>query len=271
MKNGAASYKTAEEHLEMLKKSVSLMLWHAFRWSQSHPEEPLEEILEKRVDIFRRTQFHPGEIFDFMYPELSPEWQQLKKSLVRIASISNSAEEYEERAFELVEPFLEGRVERDLLDLHEGRIFANYKESCLYVSPKALEKNLEEADLHIANSCYPNSFFDDPNYLSRSLFQLIERLEKLGVKKISANTWLNSFPPWLRYFPQVWRERRSPPRIDTEDHLGFWGQFLTARQTFASAVADKMRKSGVIPYPMRHSWCTLTELRDHLEKREEMK
>lgn len=259
--------KTAPEHLEMLEKSVSLMLWWAWKWASEHPEETFGSILETRVDVYRRTELHDGEIFDYMHPELSEPWQRLKRELTALAGECGSAEEFEARAMPLVAPLLPGRVERDLADLHEGRIFANYKDSCLHFGDRLWKEGDARVDFHIANSLYPRSIFAEPGYVDRCLLKLADDAERrLGARELTCDSWLNSFEGWTRHFPPVWRERMTAPRYDTEDHLGFWGQFLTCRQTFAEATGRKMRQLGRVPYGMCRSWCTIAELREWILK-----
>ena len=96
------------------------MLWFAYTWKEQNPKESFTDILDQRVDIFRRTQLHPGEIFDLQDLDSNQNWQNLKKSLIEIFHQSPNAATFEKETLPLFDSLLEGRVIRDLDDLHEG-------------------------------------------------------------------------------------------------------------------------------------------------------
>jgi len=78
-------------------------------------------------------------------------------------------------------------------------------------------------------------------------------------------SWLNSHPRWLALFPQEWTDSLSPADCSVQWHLGFWGQFITARGTFHERNAAKFRDSGQMPFPYRTAYCTFNALRTHLD------
>jgi hypothetical protein len=90
--------------------------------------------------------------------------------------------------------------------------------------------------------------------------------KQFGVREIGTATWLNSVPRWLRFFPAEWLANLSPPFTDAYWHYGFWGQFITARKTFNHNLGAQFRQTGVMPYTLRASWCTIAAMREHLRQ-----
>ena len=82
---------------------------------------------------------------------------------------------------------------------------------------------------------------------------------------IFTDTWLNSRQEWLKFFPFAWKQRLTVPRMEIENHLGVWGQFLTGRETFSHAVGEMAKKIFEMPYALCESWCTIEELENHLK------
>ena len=121
---------------------------------------------------------------------------------------------------------------------------------------------------HIGNALQPRSIFDDPNYLPDCFRDLMRRAEsEHGATELMTETWLNSHPLFQALFPPVYLERMTPARDDVGYTANHWGQFINARGTFHRRNAEAFGRTGRLPYPSRGSWCTVGEMRAHLDAR----
>jgi len=259
---------SAAEHLDYLTSSVRLMMWFAWYSLDEHPEETFAGTIRNRTDLWRRTFLNPDYI-DVPHPGVdSPEWADLLNSLESIYVRNRekgSASAFENEALAILVPYLTPRVERDLNDIRNKVDLVHYQCGSLRY---ALEPELgcrQRIGFHIANACYPASPFDDPLYFPHCFMDLMDQCEdKFQVTEISTETWMNSYPRWLKLFPPEWLEHMSPPNYDVQWHYGFWGQFVTARRTFNHKLGCQFRDTGRIPFPPRSSWCTIKAMRKHL-------
>ncbi len=257
----SAQKKSKEEHCQLLEQLIRLSLWLGAHWHNQHPEEPLASVLEKRTMLFAAMDANSSSLFDIatMHTTWNPLFQELLRladdlSLSRQHAMPSATSQmldpntFEEQGWILLQPHTGKRVERDLEALHGGDAFANYTTSCLSYGTIEHGKPLE---FHIANSLYPNSIFTPPGYIQDCLARLIKEAKAGGATGITTLTWLNELEPWLNCFPPTWRESLSAPFTDIEWHLGFWGQCLTARQTFSYKAGQYVREHGGFRYNMR--------------------
>ncbi|MDD2707632.1 MAG: hypothetical protein PHV34_06440 [Verrucomicrobiae bacterium] len=262
-----AGEKTAAEHLDYLESGIRLMLWFAWNHCRKHPEETFDQVINRRLDIFRRTSLNQGELHGSSDGAPVADWNRLVEKLSALQEQTKNETEsgaFEHEAMRKISPLLPSRVERDLQSLRERRFLAEFQCGSLRHNAKPQEDAPKRIGFHIANACYPASLFDDPHYLPQCLMSLMEKTEKtFGVTELGTGTWLNSHPRWLELFPPKWGERMSPP-AEIAGNLGTWGQFMTARQTFNHKLAAKFRQSGELPFPSRTSWCSMESLRNHL-------
>jgi len=272
--------KRIDEHAEFLREYVKLQLWFIWNWLHTHPSEDFTFVIRNRVDIYRKTNLNPGLSKNTPTPgDFSlPQWRQLERAMEIVfhKSKSTSAEVFENEAWRLLRPFVEARVERDF---REGNGLDNYQCGSLrYDVPRRLLGYRLTAWLHylligaprcisfhIGNRIAPRSFFDDPSYLPKCFFQLMEETQrKFYAGGLTIKTWLNSYPPWLELFPKEWLNNMSPPDEGVGWSQLYWGQFITSRGTFNYKHARMFRESGVLPHKPRRSWCTFNSLAAHL-------
>ena len=119
---------------------------------------------------------------------------------------------------------------------------------------------------HIDNPKQPGSIFDDSGYLRECLLNLMaDAAAKHGATELMTGTWLNSYPPFLRFFPQEYTEQNmSLDHRGVRSGDGTWGQFVNARGCLNRKHATHFRQTGNPPYPRQTSWCTFESLRRHL-------
>jgi len=257
--------KTLDEHRAYLHDIVRLKLWFAWRWLREHPEEPFEQALRERVDLYRKLEINPGGINPVEINWDDPRWLELE-ARAREAYLAHQEDEnsaaFEEEAFQIFRPQLDARAPRDFACLSR---LEGYDYGSIRFDPPGKERP-KRVFIHIANVIAPRSIFEDQAYLPDCLQEVMRQAEEgYGAEELETSTWLNSVPAWLALFPREWQEHLSPPNLDILWHYGFWGQFITARGTFQAKRAQQFRESGVLPYSPRWSWCTFDALKAHLD------
>lgn len=257
--------KSLEEHTEYLYEIVRVKLHFLYQWLQSHPDETLTEAIRERVDIYRKTDINT----DVMNPKAinweHPRWQQLENELSTVYDSASDADDFEEQAFAVIRPMIDGRVRQD----YEERPYVlDYKcGSLTYDKPR--EDQPQRVGFHIANALQPKSIFADPEYLPHCLQELIRKSrEEYGASELGTFTWLNAHPRWLGLFPESYATiNASDPDENVKWHFGYWGQFITARGTFNIKLGAQLRETGIMPFMPRYCWCTFDELEEHLIRR----
>ena len=128
------------------------------------------------------------------------------------------------------------------------------------------EEGSDTLEIHIANSCMPESPFHDVRARALDLQSLLETATTRdpGLRTIGCNSWLNAFPPFLRLFPPEW------PREEEIAPLGYsfnwWGQMMARDGRFHERSGQHMRTSGEFPYPSVEGHCEIDSLRMHLHR-----
>jgi hypothetical protein len=253
--------KTLDEHREYLYEIVRLKLHFMHGWLKTHPAETFADVLRNRVDIFRKTDVNQGALNPANFNWEDPAWQTLEQSAkAAYEACGDDADAYEREAFAVFQPTLDARCERDF---HDRSTRNGYQCGCLRHNLEASVANGHRTlSFHIANFLSPESFFDYPGYVRDSFRRLLDIAENdFQADRIGTGTWLNSLPKWLEYFPQEWLDNLGAPNLDVKWHYGFWGQFLTARQTFNAKYGQILRTTGKMPFYPRSSSCSIQAMR----------
>lgn len=257
--------KTLAEHRHYLHQIVRLKLHFLHGWLQTHPEEPFADALRNRVDIYRKTDINKAALNPSSFSWEDPAWLHLEKQAEELyQQRQNDAQAFEEEAFAIFQPTIDARCERDY---HDRSTRNGYQCGCLRHNMEVKEvKNMRILTFHIANFLSPESFFDYPGYIRDSFRRLLLIAERdFQADYIGTGTWLNSLPKWLELFPAEWHDNLGLENRDVRWHYGFWGQFLTARQTFNERYGQKLRDTGLMPYFPKSSHCSIKEMRIKVE------
>ena len=137
--------KTLEEHRQYLQDFTRLQLWFVDHWARKQSAEDVPTILQKRVDIQRKTIFHTGHVDGRMAPDLAtnPQWLRLTKELTdlqaRIESTQQNAEQkVAQKKEELYTPLLE-KADKAIKDVAQEKgydyIFDVSVGAVLYAKP----------------------------------------------------------------------------------------------------------------------------------------
>lgn len=258
--------KTCSEHEQYLYGIVRLKFFFLWHWLREHPEEDVSFVLRNRVDIYRKTDVNPEGLTPQQCHWDDPRWLSMEaatEQLYQIYSSDKTAYRFEDSAFAIFAPSIQARVPRDYAD--RSSINAYTFGSIRFDQPSTERPN--RISFHIANTQAPRSIFADPAYLPHCLLETMQRAEAAyEANELETFTWLNSHPRWLELFPDEWQLHCGPPDNNIQWHYGYWGQFINARSVLNEKLAHQLRETGHFPYLPRHTWCTFTALRRHLQR-----
>ena len=253
-----------DEHRDYLRQVVRLKLWFLWHWLRAHPDDPFEEAIRKRVDLYRKTDINAGTMNPPAPQFDDPLWLALEKETrARFERHRGDAAavDFEDEAFRVFQETVDRRAERDF---QEKPYVLAYKCGSINYDPPSKERPTH-VGIHIANALRPRSIFDDRRHLPECLLAMTDKAEKeFGAESVGTFTWLNSAPRWLELFPPEWTAGRGPEDKNVQWHFGWWGQFINARGTFNAKLGARMRETGEFPYWPRYAECRFDALRHHL-------
>lgn len=253
-----ANIKTVDEHIFYLEETVKLSLWVVANWKNKHRFEKFIHAID-RTPLLNHTVFNDNHIM--VKPSvIDNRWIELRKELKKVYLNYRDPFEFEKKGFELLKPFIKGRVERDMIDLAD--INPDEDESWLRYNVKKKSKHME---IHMENALYPNSFLADKKYFYSKLEEAVLDAEEHGFKILWSQSWLNTYPVWQKLMPKEWNDSICKINHNIEWHLGFWGQFLRSNETFNIKNGEIFRSTGKIPYPMAYAEAPLTAFKELLK------
>ncbi len=279
--------KGPEEHLQFLKDFAQVKFFSVFQkfiaLTQHEPDNPprLQQLVERQTFLMNLTTFHNDALFESSRCTSPETWSDLLETLehITLRTVPESLEKPQiihwalqsaEKAVHIFdgEDLFAPRVDRDLDDLHQGRILGQYTDSIFYahsiVPYRTTEgEEMEGLEFHIGNAAYPRSFFEDQELLNNSHDYLLKTARTLSAATLVTTTWLNSLPKWIQLFPPSWRQNLGQAMGELGPNLGCWGQFISSRQALNRRTATAFFQTGKVPYPMRLSWCTLGDFENY--------
>jgi hypothetical protein len=261
----AQMLKTVEEHRYYLEEIVKVSLFVTATYCNKYPESDLYEELDRRTPIYNHTEFNKYHMFDIEQPK-PKEWFHLKKKLKEIYLKDRDPDNFEKVAYKLIKPYIYGRIDFDIKDLH-GDYDNDDEESWLRYDVEAGSKKVE---LHFENALYPDSFLSDKKFFYRKLKEAAIDLKGKGVEIVYSGSWLNSYDKFLDLLPPNWRQSRRVVVKDIEFHLGFWGQFLRSNETLNKRAITYLRENGSVMYPEAECQVTIKDLEIFLESKKEL-
>jgi hypothetical protein len=257
-----------KDHLELINELTKLQLHFLWRWLRKHPEEDFDSALYNRIDLCRKTDPNPKHYDVADMDATRPEWIRIKnelKSLYSKTEHNENADIFEREGFDIVKNTLAG-----FADASYGKHgkFDDYQCGSLKYDPPCEDKPKTVA-FHIGNAVAPKSIFTDSYYLQNCFRCLMDKAEnEYGANSISTTTWLNSLPKWLEYFPEEWHRNLGEENRDVKWHFGFWGQFISKKETFNKKYAAILRETGELPFYPRNSHCSFTAMRNQLDTKQ---
>lgn len=255
--------KTVEEHKYYLNEIVKLSLWVLADYYNKNSVDDFLELIDRKTPLYYHTTFNKHHLLDDSKPK-PDSWISIKTELHEILLENSDPEVFEKKGYELLKPFIDGRAERDVHDLHLVEPENEGVENS-WVRYDVKEKKGDKLELHIENSLYPNSFMSNKEYFYKMLKIAVDDAKKHGYKILWAHSWLNSYNKFLNLMPKSWKDSRSDIHYDINYHLGFWGQFFRANDTFNEGPAKYLRETGEIKYPTTYCEATVEEFEWLLE------
>lgn len=262
---------TLANRRDFVLKITRLSLWYS--WRHSNGGDAIVEVLSSRTPVYRLTEFwdgvsHPSRA-DF--PWASSPFGQITAQLQALCrDASTTAEHIEETGLQLLLSHLEPRMEKDIrawpwlpsgytpYPLPENQLSGIF--ACEH------SRSSDFLDIHIANSCMPDSPFRDMQARATELLNLLDSAcaRQPGLRQIGCNSWLNSFPPFLVLFPPGWAaDDRSVAEVGYA--FNWWGQLMARDGRFHERNGNLMREKGAFPYASRDGRCDIAPLRAHLQ------
>ncbi len=249
--------KTLDEHRHYLQEIVKLSLWIVADWKNKNPKEDIIWTIQNRTPLLNQTTFNPCHLLSSPSEE-NKEWLLMRLTLRDLYEKNSEPTIFEERGYELLEPYISGRVETDMECYHE-ECEEDEDESWIRYDLTQKEEFLE---IHMQNSRYPHSFMSDKKYFYDKLTIALDDAEKHGFKGLRTYSWLNDQKTWHNLMPKEWNDSICDRSWDITWELGFWGQFLTSNNCFNNKAAQKLRGNGKVPFPMSRAQATIEAFRE---------
>lgn len=249
---------------DFIEGVVPLSLWLARKLNREGM--PLFEALTVRTNLYRMTVLfdgknHPATGFkDERWNEAAADLQRIYDRHKDDADSGPLEREGWERLRLLVEP----RIEADARGWPkpEERPFGFFTYE--FARPK---NGSSRIDLHLANPFVPESPFANPGARAAELMRLLSdaKAKQPEVETVHCGSWLNALKPFQELFPPEWAANMTAPS-ELRYHYGWWGQFIDRTGGFNRRNGDKLRATGVFPFPCVGCQCSVASLRKHLEK-----
>ncbi len=249
---------------------IPLCLFYA--WHRAQPGAPLADILNRQTHIYRLTSLWKGDsgAVQVVPASRNTRWKELLKEIEKIDRQCTNVKDFEGEAFRLLWPLAEQAIGRDVADwpwIPEGYCTRRLP-GCQISGCFAWESASEPAtvSIHIANACMPQSPFNNLQHRIIELKAMVSRLKDSVPKHryIKCNSWLNSFPPFLKLFPANWPRSQNVSAVGAS--CNWWGQFMARDGTFHRRHGEFLRSHMRFPWPAIDGICTINELEAHLHE-----
>ena len=249
--------KTKELNIELLR----LQLHYAWAWSQAN-EDAIKDALKERVDLARKFDPSPKH---YDIAELNFESAGFIKACDAIEVLyfetksDKTSEQFENKSLAYL---------KSPMDLFIKKTYGSKAKKLEYQAGSLKFDPAKDGyvEFHIANLISPKSIFDDPLYLVNCFENLMDMAEdEYGAVGLFTHSWLNSLPKWQAYFPREWHENTGAVDTNIMWHFGFWGQLLSAKETFNYKYARRFRETGNLPFYPCGSRCSFENMRAHLK------
>ena len=260
---------TLEARRDYAANMIRLGLWYAHRQAQSGAD--LRESVTKRSPIYRLTILWDGS----RHPASGwrdERWEETLDQLYALYASSADGADFEEEGARILWPLAEPRVKADAeawpwvpegyapVRLPDDQVFGFWA----YEPPQ----KQDTVGFHMANPFCPESPFSDRPARAKELADMAAAVQARfpNVEYLATGSWLNSFPPFLEFFPEDW-VGAEPPSRSMGIYFGSWGQFVARDGGFHRRNAERFRLTGEVPYPSRKGRCGISDLTEHLAAR----
>lgn len=259
---------TLEDRRDLVEGLVPLFLHVAWRLLQQGT--PFADVFSYGVDIYRFTSLYDGKVMPYNAPSgwQDAQWDGILHELRLIFdrhAAEPTSEAFEHEGYQLLWPVLEPALARGVEQWRlESRPYGFFE----YNLAEREELPDHAIELHFFNPSAPESPFADPPARLRELRRLVTdvRREHPEVIHAATGTWLNSFPPFLVFFPPEWAASANPSAAQFPG-TGLWGQFYDRRGRFHRKNAEYYRQTGTFRYLPMNCRCRIETLHAYLDER----
>lgn len=246
--------RTEAEHHEYVTELLKISLFFSSEYNKCHPEEDISSIIIARSPLWELTGLLGSELAIRVTRDLADLYNRCPISA-----------EFEKEGMVLLSPHMDTFFNAHLK--WEKTILAPYNDSCFKYDFPAENRPPDHCNFHITNNISPQSILKEGRYTASCFMRMMNDAEKqFSFDTLRTETWLNSVPEWLKFFPDEWIKNMSPPVTEITKSLGLWGQLITARKTFNFRTAEYIRKNAAMRFKPRRSWCSFKEMKKHLER-----
>jgi len=258
---------TLDDRRDFVEGLVPLSLHVA--WRLMGQGMSFEEAVNIRVDIYRLTSLFDGKVFPYNAPSgwHDERWEEMLDRLRLIYALhagEATSEAIERDGYEVFRPVLEPAFARGVAGWPrlEDRPYGFFSFNLADLKKPAARA----IEIHLGNPFAPASPFAEPQERKRELLRLITNVcrENPDVAYIATGTWLNSFPPFLAFFPPEWTASASPS-VGGFWGGGLWGQFYDRRGRFHRKNAEYYRQTGSFRYTPMNCRCRIETLQAYLD------
>lgn len=259
---------TLEARRDFVDGVARLSLWLGAQWASKG--EALGETLTVRTNLYRLSSLYDGKHHPAQ-PEpgwSDPHWDEVLAGLRELYERQRAAPDtaaFEDEGLRRLWPLLEARLARDVEQWPKpaDRPFGFF----------TFAQNEKEAriHLHLFNPFVPQSPFSEPRARAEELSRMLDAAVagQPALASVHCGSWLNSFKPFLDFFPPEYAASAKPPG-DLRYHYGWWGQFMDRTGGFHRRNGQHVRATGTFPFPCVGCQCSLKALRVHLKERFDM-
>ena len=127
------------------------------------------------------------------------------------------------------------------------------------------EKN-NGVNLHFRNACVPASPFADMSRLFASLKELVADIEARGLapQTMGCGSWINNLVPFQALFPPSYAAALNPTSPEDKMGDGWWGQFVSRKETLHKPRADLLRNELRFEFPRLRGDCPFAEFKAYI-------
>ncbi len=248
-------------HEEFISNIVPLMMHYVWRWAEEPVAPPLDAILDRYVDLWRKTVYYDGAApsdLGFSHSAWTEIQNEIRQRYERYGQAKDSSD-FEQACLEYLWPLMEPRLFDDSRPPRKS-------ETRPYGAWTVTFRENNVLSVHIANVYRPDSVFDYPMDFAADLLYLIYDTcdQHPHLQTLFCGSWMNNLPPFQKFFPPEWIMNLHRP-VYHNDTNGIWGQYVTRTGGFHRMNAERMRARGFHRFPLIHAQCSIVSALSYLE------
>lgn len=254
-------------HADYVEGALKLSICYARELTcRRDPLVPMDEALEQRTDILRKTIHFDGRHPAYGLDPRNAAWDDLKAQLAdRICAHAAAADTdaLEAECWAILQPLTEPKIREHC----EQALQADH--APYFCWRFDIRDNAPDTiNLHVSNAYQPESPFaaEHRPHLVQTLLQLLHDAQAAHptASQLRCGSWLNQLPPFLTLFPPSWRASFAVGDYSSGT-FGHWGQYMDHRGAFHQRNGAALRRTGLHPYASGSCHCEIAAAIRHLQ------